>query len=85
MTLVSVDRESATFDVDGSRVTLGIGHARLGAAPPALESAVLTADTQGHFTTEATVNGRSVKFIVDTGATLISLPAPIARRLSLGL
>jgi aspartyl protease family protein len=81
--LVSVDRESATFEIEGKRVTLGIGHARMSAAPAVTESAVITADTQGHFTADAAVNGKPIRFIVDTGATLVSLPAPLARRLSL--
>ncbi len=29
--LVAVDRESATFDIDGRRVTLGLGSARMAA------------------------------------------------------
>ena len=32
--LVAVDRESATFDIDGQRVTLGLGSARMAATAP---------------------------------------------------
>jgi len=81
--LVSVERDTATFDVEGKRVTVGIGHARLAPSAPAGESVVLTADVRGHFRTDGQVNGRPVRFIVDTGATLIALPAGEARRLSI--
>ena len=81
--LVSVDRDAATFEIDGKRLTLGMGHARMGASASAIESAVLTADVQGHFTTDGQVNGMPIRFVVDTGATLVALPASEARRLSL--
>lgn len=81
--LVSVERDAATFDIDGKRMTLGLGRARMAASAPTVESAVLTADVQGHFTTDGLVNGMPIRFVVDTGATLISLPASEARRLSL--
>ena len=50
---------------------------------PTAESLVLTADLQGHFAADGEVNGRTVRFIVDTGATLISLPASEARRIGI--
>jgi len=83
VTLVSVERDAATFDIGGKRVTLGLGHARMVTDDSIRESTVLTADVQGHFYTVGQVNGRSVRFVVDTGATLISIPASEARRLSI--
>jgi aspartyl protease family protein len=83
VTLISVDRETATFDVDGKRLTLGMGRARMAATAPTAASAVLTADVQGHFSAEGQINGQALRFVVDTGATLISLPAAEARRLNL--
>src|SRR5882762_4249421 len=53
--LVSVDRDTATFDVQGKRVTLGLGHARLAAPSASAASVMLTADTQGHFFAEGLV------------------------------
>jgi aspartyl protease family protein len=81
--LVSVASDSATFDIDGKRITLGLGHARMATTAPGAESVMLTADVQGHFKTDGQVNGKSVRFVVDTGATLIALPASEARRLSI--
>jgi aspartyl protease family protein len=83
VTLVSVERDAATFDIGGKRVTLGMGHARMVTDDTIRESTVLTADVQGHFYTDGQLNGRSVRFVVDTGATLISIPASEARRLSI--
>src|SRR5271165_1933939 len=82
VTLVSVDRESATFDIDGQRMTLGLGHARMKAsnAPAAV---MVTADEHGEFATNGEVNGIAMRFTVDTGASLVALPAIEARRLGL--
>jgi len=81
--LLSVDRESATFEIEGKRVTLGLGRARMPASSSSAESAVLTADLQGHFAADGQVNGVSVRFVVDTGATLDSIPASVAVRIGL--
>ena len=81
--LLSVDPDSATFEIDGKRTTLLMGTARMGASAPAAESAVLTADVQGHFSADGQVNGTPMRFVIDTGATLVSLPAKEARRLAL--
>jgi aspartyl protease family protein len=83
VTLVSVERDAATFEIGGKRVTLGMGHARITTGDPVRESTVLTADVKGHFYVDGQINGRSARFVVDTGATLISIPAGEARRLSI--
>jgi aspartyl protease family protein len=45
----------------------------------------LRADPRGHFLTEATVNGRTIEMMVDTGATVVALTSESARRLGLFL
>jgi aspartyl protease family protein len=80
--LLSVDGDRATFDVEGQRVTLAMGHARMKASSGP-ESVLLTANERGHFVTEGQINGIPIQFAVDTGATFISLPAREARRLEL--
>ena len=80
--LVSVDQDRATFDVDGQRVTLALGHARMKASTTTA-SAMVTADERGHFLTTGWVNGVPIRFAVDTGATFVSLSASEARRLGL--
>ena len=44
---------------------------------------MLTADGQGHFLTIGTINGITVRFLVDTGASLISMSGSDAKRLGL--
>jgi aspartyl protease family protein len=80
--LVSVQPDGATFDIDGQRMALGLGHARM-KTTTAAAAAMLTADERGHFFADGQVNGIAIRFTVDTGATFISLPASEARRLGL--
>src|SRR5262245_21369706 len=54
--LVSVDRDSAVFEIDGKRTTLGIGQAKIARSEPAIESATLIADMTGHFSADGKVN-----------------------------
>jgi aspartyl protease family protein len=81
--LVSVERDAATFEIQGKRVTAGLGHARMRSGASQAASAVLHADTRGHFITDGQINGATIRFMVDTGATHIALPASEARRLGL--
>ena len=48
---------------------------------PAASAASVRKAADGHYWAEASVNGRSVKFLVDTGATAVALTAADARRL----
>jgi aspartyl protease family protein len=80
--LVAVDGESATFEVDGKRRTLKMGQAYSGRATGSgNQRTVLKADGRGHFVADGQVNGATVRFLVDTGATLIALPATEAKRM----
>lgn len=82
--LVAVDRETATLEVDGKKRILRVGQ-NLAVQPsgsgPA--RAVLTADSSGHFLTTGNINGMSVRFLVDTGASMISLGASDASRIGI--
>lgn len=82
VTLISTDRVSATFDIDGQRRTIPLGPQH--SAPVAAssrESATLTADTRGHFTVDGQINGGPVRFLLDTGATAVVLSSNEAERL----
>lgn len=82
--LVSADSRSATFEIDGKREVLELGqHAESAALTGALQSVTLAADGNGHFTAEGQVNGSRMRFLVDTGATLVTLPASEAQRLGI--
>ena len=43
----------------------------------------LTRNRFGHYVTSGSINGQPVTFLLDTGATNISIPEPVARRLGL--
>jgi aspartyl protease family protein len=84
--LVSVTGESAVIEIAGKRETLTMGQgARLAAtaASSGGKSVVLAADAQGHFFTTGAINGGSVRFLVDTGASFISMSSADAKRLGI--
>ena len=82
--VISIEGETATLEVDGKKRVLRVGQnvaSQPSGSGPA--SATLTADLAGHFITTGSVNGTSVRFIVDTGASMISLGASDARRVGI--
>jgi len=83
--LLKATPEGAMFELDGKRQTLKIG-SRVSAAPMThggAQRATLTADAQGHFETIGTIDGATVRFLVDTGATTISMSSDQARRIGI--
>jgi aspartyl protease family protein len=81
--LLGTEKEAATFEVEGSKRTLHMGQAYSAAVRNGRQNVTLSADARGHFVTLGSVNGGSVRFIVDTGATLVALPAAEAKRLGI--
>jgi len=84
--LVSASSESATFEVGGKRQTLAVGQgAAVANTSPGRggNSVTLIADSGGHFITTGVVNGTSLRFLVDTGATSIVLSSADARRIGI--
>jgi aspartyl protease family protein len=83
--LIAVERESAVIEVDGVRRTLRLGphYPSAPASSPARQSVALAADALGHFITEGLVNGGPVRFLIDTGASVVALPARDAHRLGI--
>ena len=85
--VVSVGRADALLEVDGVRHT-----ARLGQAPMSVGAygasnntgrIVLTGDRSGHFISHGQINGQVMQFMVDTGATTVSIGQPDAQRMGL--
>ncbi len=81
--------EDAEVEVAGakSRLRVGATPAQVGAAraPSAAREIVMTASSGGHFTPTGTINGQAVRFVVDTGATLVALGKDEALRLGVDL
>ena len=79
--LISATSEEAVVEVNGQRRRLTLGERiSMGSTASGSQSATLTADVRGHFFTTAAVNGISLRFLVDTGASLVTLSAADARR-----
>lgn len=84
--LVALDEDRATVEIGGRRQTL-----TLGAAPGRVTSTPSNAPRQihlpmgpgGHYTTMGMINGRVTSFLVDTGATSISISQAEAEKLGL--
>lgn len=79
--LSAVGSSNATIEMNGKRQTIAIGeHFNHGTASgPA--KVTLQADGAGHFMTAGQINGGAVRMLVDTGATMVSVPASDALRL----
>jgi aspartyl protease family protein len=84
--LISADSKSATLEIDGRRETREMEqHAENAAQTGSRSSVTLASDSSGHFVTAGRVNGGEVRFMVDTGATMVTLPFSDARRLGIDL
>ena len=85
--LVSVTGSEAVVEVKGKRATLQLGGAQvnIGGAPSdgGGTQIVLTAGSGGHFFSAGSINGKAVRFLVDTGATFVSMGVNEAERLGL--
>jgi len=85
--VISVSPNDAVVEMGGQRVPL-----RLGGAPVNLgggnvtgtgSQIVLTAGSGGHFVTSGSINGKTVRFMVDTGATTVAISQSEADRIGL--
>ena len=85
--VVSIQGDQVIVEIGGKKRPLRIGQHAIGAASVGDGSGKvsLTADVRGHFFTTGNVNGTSIQFMVDTGATSIALGAADARRIGLDL
>lgn len=84
--LIRVSANEALVEVGGQRRTLALGgQVNVGGADAhgGGSTIVLTADSGGHFWTRGTINGKSVRLLVDTGATNVALSQAEAQRIGL--
>jgi aspartyl protease family protein len=79
--LISATSESAVFEVSGKRLTLAMGQSvSLAGSTGGAQRAAIVSDGKGHFFALAAVNGASIRFLIDTGATLVTISTTDARR-----
>lgn len=82
--VLAIEGESVTLEIEGRKRVLRMGQSVV-SQPAAGEGRELTlaADARGHFVTQGAVNGQVIRFLVDTGASLVSIGASDASRLGI--
>jgi len=87
--LLQIAGASAKVSIQGTSSTLVLGESpvsvgpRTASTPMDNQRVVLTADSRGHFMAAGSINGKSVQFMVDTGATAVVLGEADAQRMGL--
>jgi len=86
--VVSTQGDQAVLEIAGKRHTLRVGDSpsSVGAGGGDSEGGkriVLTAGSGGHFMTTGQINGNTVQFMVDTGATMVSMGMAEATRMGI--
>ena len=81
--LIAADSQQATLLIEGKTKVLGMGQGvSTGGSGDSTQSQPvnLYADSAGHFFGNATINGTSLRYVVDTGATTVALNSADAKR-----
>lgn len=82
--LISADSKEAVIELDGERRTYPLGsHVSTSFSKPEQVSAKIWRDESGSYTTVGTINGRTVNFLVDTGASAVAMYRRDAKRLGI--
>ncbi|HEY8974719.1 MAG TPA: retropepsin-like aspartic protease [Burkholderiaceae bacterium] len=85
--LVRIDGTQAQIEANGKTQTLRLGGTAVVAGDPGNGGGggriVLPVGSGGHYTGLASINGHPVQFVVDTGATSVSMGADVASQLGL--
>jgi aspartyl protease family protein len=86
--VISTSGEVAVLEIAGKQHSLRVGEAPAQVGGSSGESTngsrvVLSAGSGGHFVALGQINGNAVQFIIDTGATAVSLSVAQAQRLGL--
>lgn len=83
--LVATDTsaEQAEVEVEGKRQTVKLGTITAAFKTGARASVTLYASNGGHFFADGAINDLPVRFMVDTGATMIAMSGDEARRLGI--
>ena len=82
--LVSADSESAVLEIEGERITARLdGRISRRGRPAARKEVNVYRNQRGMFTTVGAINGLTVPFLVDTGASTVAMNSAQARRLGI--
>lgn len=83
--LIGVEGETAVVEVDGVQERITLGERVVQHATPASDGLLIEGDTRGHFMASGQINGASARFLVDTGASLVSFGRSDALRFGIDL
>lgn len=75
--------EKAEVEIDGKREVLRLGVVTSGFASKGKGNVTLYPDRGGHFFVDGLVNGTNVRFLVDTGATVVAMSSAVANRIGI--
>lgn len=82
--LISANSQEAVIELNGKRQVYGLGsHVSASFNPPEFSTAKVWRNRSGSYTTVGSINGRTVEFLVDTGASAVALHASEAQRLGI--
>ena len=83
--LISSDGKGAVLEIDGKRQSIELGQHMAASTDGGggRQTVNLAQDVSGHFIAEGMVNGAHIRFMVDTGATLVAIPITEAARLGI--
>ena len=84
--LIEANSKRAIIEIDGERKEYRMGSSRIGGnfkKSASGEKITLLPDANGGYSVTGSINGSAVSFIVDTGATLVSMNSNVARRLGI--
>ncbi|MFT4243215.1 MAG: retropepsin-like aspartic protease [Acidovorax sp.] len=83
--VIAVTKDDATVEVQGARRVLRLGDApvSVGGRGGSGKRVVLVADSRGHFINSGSINGRTMQYMVDTGASTVAIGRSDADRMGL--
>lgn len=85
--IVSTTGDSAVIEISGKRHNTRIGDSPVsvggGQTGSSASKIVMTAGDGGHFMSQGSINGKATQFMVDTGATAVSMGAAQAKQMGL--
>ncbi len=82
--LISANSHETILEVNGKRMTLGLSQRISTSFTVAEKHEIrLAASSSGHYVTPGRINGLPVEFMVDTGATFVSMNLPTAKHLGI--
>lgn len=84
--LISSDSRQAVISVDGEILTMGVSeHISSRYTEVKFAEVRIPSGQGGHYFVGGFINGRPVTFMVDTGATMVAMSMPAAKRLGIDL